>query len=62
LYVQSIFVLSLVLLFTPISCKFATLIFLLQILNGSTHEKEFILKLIMDTVNPVDLIPVMVRT
>jgi len=29
------------------------------ILGGSTHDKEFILKLIMDTVYPVELVPIM---
>ncbi|KDR19314.1 nuclear RNA export factor 1-like isoform X2 [Zootermopsis nevadensis] len=32
-----------------------------MILNGSIHDKEFILKVIMDAVYPIDLIPVMYK-
>jgi hypothetical protein len=44
-----------------LSCRSVTSVYFLQILGGSTHDKEFILKLIMDTVYPVELVPVMVK-
>jgi hypothetical protein len=45
----------------PLSYSFVTSVYFLQILGGSTHDKEFILKLIMDTVYPVEIVPIMVK-
>ena len=45
----------------PLFHRFLTSVYFLQILGGSTHDKEFILKLIMDTVYPVELVPIMVK-